>query len=91
MIISVIDDKPFSCKIFFCGSSITGTVTFACDSLFDLWLNRGRRMPKELIDMKSLSRYVIILRLVVSVICPGIALGLIKNKQPPPSHVKQLF
>jgi hypothetical protein len=85
-----INDQLFSCINFFCDSSITLTVTFACDSLFDLWLNWGRRTPKELIDMKSLSRYVIILRLVVSVICPGIALELIK-KQPPPSHVKQLF
>jgi hypothetical protein len=49
-------------------------VTFACGPLFDLWLNRGHRIPKEVIDMEALSLHVSVLSLVVSAVSLGIAL-----------------
>jgi hypothetical protein len=58
-------------------------VTFACGPLFDLWLNRGHRIPKEVIDMEALSLHVSVLSLVVSAISLGIALGSLKNNRRP--------
>ena len=58
-------------------------VTFACDPLFDLWLNRGHRIPKEVIDMEALSLYVSVLSLVVSAISLGIAIKKKKKDRQP--------
>ena len=59
-------------------------VTFACDPLFDLWLNRGYSISEEVIDMEALSLYVSVLSLVVSAISLGIALGSLKNNRQTP-------